>query len=135
MIPCLDLIVTKMYPVTLFDFYKDADVKVTQEGPRREKDELAVHNAWTKTRKHNCKTNAFGRNRTTHPTSARSYVAQAKPKPARLCASRETTSRRSTRCSRRKSSASCRLRILCVKCEASASCRCTMPASREDILI
>ncbi|KAN0134758.1 hypothetical protein V8E53_007543 [Lactarius tabidus] len=47
MIPCLDLIVTKMYPVTLFDFYKDADVKVMQEGPRREKDKLAVHDAWT----------------------------------------------------------------------------------------
>jgi len=50
MIPCLELIVTKVYPIAFIEFHKDADGKVTREGPRREKDELAAHDAWTKKR-------------------------------------------------------------------------------------
>ncbi len=65
MIPCLELIVTKvsacacihfrnrsdsdviqLYPIAFIEFHKGEDGKVTREGPRREKDELAVHDAW-----------------------------------------------------------------------------------------
>ena len=63
MIPCLELIVTKVcvrvhiqngsdsdamqvYPIAFIEFHKDEDGKVTREGPRREKDELAAHDAW-----------------------------------------------------------------------------------------
>ncbi|KAH9058304.1 hypothetical protein EDB87DRAFT_1685476 [Lactarius vividus] len=50
MIPCLDLIVTKVYPIAFIEFRKDADGAVTREGPRREKDELAAHDAWARKR-------------------------------------------------------------------------------------
>ncbi|KAI9444587.1 hypothetical protein H4582DRAFT_2070318 [Lactarius indigo] len=50
MIPCLELIVTKVYPIAFIEFQKDDDGRVTREGPRREKDELAVHDAWARKR-------------------------------------------------------------------------------------
>ncbi|KAF8274325.1 hypothetical protein EI94DRAFT_850937 [Lactarius quietus] len=50
MIPCLELIVTKVYPIAFIEFHKDEDGKVTREGPRREKDELAAHDVWTRKR-------------------------------------------------------------------------------------
>ncbi|KAH9170557.1 hypothetical protein EDB89DRAFT_1977284 [Lactarius sanguifluus] len=50
MIPCLELIVTKVYPIAFIEFQKDEDGKVTREGPRREKDELAAHDAWARKR-------------------------------------------------------------------------------------
>lgn len=39
--------VVQVYPIAFIEFHKDADGKVTREGPRREKDELAAHDAWT----------------------------------------------------------------------------------------
>ncbi|KAH9070787.1 hypothetical protein EDB83DRAFT_2517952 [Lactarius deliciosus] len=50
MIPCLELIVTKVYPIAFIEFQKDEDGNVTREGPRREKDELAAHDAWARKR-------------------------------------------------------------------------------------
>lgn len=35
-----------MYPVAFIEFLKDNDGKVTREGPRREKEELAAQDAW-----------------------------------------------------------------------------------------
>ena len=35
-----------MYPVAFIEFRKDSDGKVTREGPRREKEELAVQDTW-----------------------------------------------------------------------------------------
>ncbi|KAH9958901.1 hypothetical protein BGW80DRAFT_1372376 [Lactifluus volemus] len=49
-VPCLELVVTKVYPIAFLEFHKDADGKVTREGPRREKEELAVHDAWARKR-------------------------------------------------------------------------------------
>jgi hypothetical protein len=37
----------QVYPIAFIEFHKDPDGKVTREGPRREKDELAAHDAWT----------------------------------------------------------------------------------------
>ena len=42
-----DADVIQVYPIAFIEFHKDADGKVTREGPRREKDELAAHDAWT----------------------------------------------------------------------------------------
>jgi hypothetical protein len=39
--------VIQVYPIAFIEFRKDTDGKVTREGPRREKEELAVHDAWT----------------------------------------------------------------------------------------
>ena len=35
-----------MYPVAFIEFRKDSEGKVTREGPRREKEELAAQDAW-----------------------------------------------------------------------------------------
>lgn len=35
-----------MYPIAFIEFCKDGDGKVTREGPRREKEELAAQDAW-----------------------------------------------------------------------------------------
>jgi len=35
-----------VYPVAFIEFRKDSDGKVTREGPRREKEELAVQDTW-----------------------------------------------------------------------------------------
>ena len=35
-----------MYPIAFIEFRKDVDGKVTREGPRREKEELAAHDVW-----------------------------------------------------------------------------------------
>ncbi|KAI0299813.1 hypothetical protein BC826DRAFT_714100 [Russula brevipes] len=53
-VPCLHLVVTKVYPIAFIEFRKDTDGKVTREGPRREKEELAVHDAWTRKRDREC---------------------------------------------------------------------------------
>ncbi|KAH9980761.1 hypothetical protein BJV74DRAFT_897318 [Russula compacta] len=46
-VPCLQLVV---YPIAFIEFSKDADGKVTREGPRREKEELATQDAWARKR-------------------------------------------------------------------------------------
>ncbi|KAH9964099.1 hypothetical protein BC827DRAFT_49058 [Russula dissimulans] len=51
-VPCLQLVVTKVYPVAFIEFRKDADGRITREGPRREKEELAVQDAWARKREH-----------------------------------------------------------------------------------
>jgi hypothetical protein len=35
-----------VYPVAFIEFRKESDGKVTREGPRREKEELAAQDAW-----------------------------------------------------------------------------------------
>ncbi|KAI9453574.1 hypothetical protein BJY52DRAFT_1288754 [Lactarius psammicola] len=50
MIPCLELSVIKVYPIAFIEFLKDEDGRVTREGPRQEKDELAAHDAWARKR-------------------------------------------------------------------------------------
>ncbi len=35
-----------MYPIAFIEFCKDSDGKVTREGPRREKEELATQDVW-----------------------------------------------------------------------------------------
>jgi len=35
-----------VYPIAFIEFCKDSDGKVTREGPRREKEELAAHDVW-----------------------------------------------------------------------------------------
>ncbi|KAI0297548.1 hypothetical protein B0F90DRAFT_1738028 [Multifurca ochricompacta] len=50
MVPCLELVVTKVYPIAYIEFHKDGDGNITREGPRREKEELAAHDAWTRKR-------------------------------------------------------------------------------------
>ncbi|KAI0253208.1 hypothetical protein BJV78DRAFT_220331 [Lactifluus subvellereus] len=49
-VPCLELVVAKSYPIAFLEFHRDADGQVTREGPRREKEELAAHDAWTRKR-------------------------------------------------------------------------------------
>ena len=39
-------IVYQVYPIAFIEFCKDGDGKVTREGPRREKEELAAQDAW-----------------------------------------------------------------------------------------
>ncbi|KAH8994286.1 hypothetical protein EDB92DRAFT_1795793, partial [Lactarius akahatsu] len=47
MIPCLkSRSAIPWYPIAFIEFQKDADGKVTREGPWREKDDLAAYDAW-----------------------------------------------------------------------------------------
>jgi len=43
-----------VYPVAFIEFRKDSDGKVTREGPRREKEELAAQDAWARKREREC---------------------------------------------------------------------------------
>ncbi|KAI9511878.1 hypothetical protein F5148DRAFT_178985 [Russula earlei] len=51
-VPCLQLVVTKVYPIAFIEFRKDVDGNVMREGPRREKEELAAQDAWSQKREH-----------------------------------------------------------------------------------
>ncbi|KAI0654510.1 hypothetical protein C8Q70DRAFT_523623 [Cubamyces menziesii] len=45
-VPAMDLIITKTYPIAYIEFIKNADGKVTSIGPRDEKEELKAYDQW-----------------------------------------------------------------------------------------
>ena len=84
----------QVYPIAFIEFHKDGDGKVTREGPRREKDELAVHDTWVVSliprhyafipptlHRGNAiaSTNAFGRKQTTNASCTSIGLNVSKP--------------------------------------------------------
>ncbi|KAI0050561.1 hypothetical protein FA95DRAFT_1486944 [Auriscalpium vulgare] len=50
MVQQLDLVVTKVYPIGFIEFFEDENGEKSREGPRKEKEEMKLHEAWLKRR-------------------------------------------------------------------------------------